>query len=182
MDEGYEYENNTNEILDIASEKNVVITFFVTGSYIDQNPQLVQRMVVEGHVVANHSNKHLRVSPALDVSDQTLIDDIIQLEEKYRSLTGKEISKLHRPPEGGYSERSLAINDALGYRTVFWSFAYRDWLVDDQPKEQEAFDKIISQVHPGAILLLHAVSKTNVAILGDLIDEIRAMGYTFTSL
>lgn len=182
MDEGYEFDNNTLEILDIAKSKNVAITFFITGAYIDSHPDLVQRMLREGHVVANHSNKHLRASPALNISDETLIKDIKELESKYKALTGQEIARLYRPPEGGYSERSLAVANDLGYKTVFWSFAYRDWLTDDQPDPEEAFNKIIYQVHPGGVFLLHAVSKTNVAILGDLIDEIRAMGYSFTSL
>ncbi|NLC55163.1 MAG: polysaccharide deacetylase family protein [Erysipelothrix sp.] len=182
MDEGYEYENNTTEILDIAKDKGVVITFFITGGYIDNNPDLVKRMVKEGHMVANHSDKHLRPSPALATSDETLIDDIVKLEDKFRVLTGKELANLYRPPEGGYSERSLAIVKDLRYKTIFWSFAYRDWLVDQQPNPQEAFDKIVSQLHPGAIILLHAVSNTNVAILADLIDEARAQGYTFTTI
>lgn len=182
MDEGYEFENNTTNILDIAAAKDVPITFFVTGGYIDANPQLVLRMVNEGHVVANHSDKHLRASPALNISDATLIDDTVTLEAKFKALTDTDIAKLYRPPEGGYSERSLAITKDLGYKTIFWSFAYRDWITTEQPNHQEALDKIISQVHPGAILLLHAVSNTNVAILGDLIDEVRAMGYTFITI
>lgn len=182
MDEGYEYKNNTNQILDIAKEKQVQITFFITGGYIDSHPKLVMRMVNEGHVVANHSNKHLRASPTLAVSNEKFINDISELEAKFKALTGDEIVGLYRPPEGGYSERSLAIAKDLGYKSIFWSFAYRDWLVDDQPSQEEAFDKIISQLHPGAIILLHAVSETNVAILGDLIDEIRNRGYTFTTI
>lgn len=182
MDEGYEYENNTNEILDIAKEKKVSIVFFITGGYIDANPELVLRMVNEGHMVANHTDKHLRAPTALTTSNDLLINDIKTLAEKYRNLTGQEIAPYYRPPEGGYSQRSLAITDDLGYTTVFWSFAYRDWLVDNQPDTQLAYNQVMSQLHPGSIILLHAVSDTNVAILSDLIDGIRAQGYTFATL
>ncbi len=175
MDEGYEYLDNTKRILDIAKEKNVKITFFITGSYLDRQPNLVLRMLQEGHVVANHTDKHLR-APSITV-DQ-LIEDITLLETKYQQLTGQPIAKLYRPAEGGYSERSLAIANDLGYTTVFWSFAYRDWLTDDQPDPDTAYQLIMNQLHPGAILLIHAVSVTNVEILPDLIDGIRNQGYT----
>ncbi len=182
MDEGYEFENNTTQILDIAAKKGVPITFFITGGYLESHPDLVLRMINEGHVVANHSDKHLRASPALSNSNQSLIDDIINLENKFTTLTNKKIAKIYRPPEGGYSERSLAITKDLGYKTVFWSFAYRDWLTDDQPNPEVALSRIISEIHPGAILLLHVVSNTNVAILEQLIDEVRALGYSFTTI
>lgn len=175
MDEGYEYLDNTSRILDIAKEKNVKITFFITGSYLDRQPNLVLRMLQEGHVVANHTDKHLR---APSITTEQLKEDITLLENKYQQLTGQPIASLYRPPEGGYSERSLAIAEDLGYTTVFWSFAYRDWLTDDQPDPAEAYQFIMNQLHPGAILLIHAVSVTNVEILPDLIDGIRDQGYT----
>lgn len=182
MDEGYENGDNTKQILDIAKAKNVPITFFITGGYLENNLDLVKRMVDEGHVVANHSNKHLRASPALENNTYTFINDINDLAIKYKSLMGSDIVRLYRPPEGGYSERSLAITEDLGYKTVFWSFAYRDWLQDEQPNPEQAFNNIISNLHPGAIILLHAVSNTNVSILEDLIDEIRNQGYSFTTI
>lgn len=182
MDEGYENGDNTKQILDIAKAKNVPITFFITGGYLENNLDLVKRMVAEGHVVANHSNKHLRASPALENNTYTFINDINDLAENYKSLMGSNIARLYRPPEGGYSERSLAIAEDMGYKTIFWSFAYRDWLQDEQPNPEEAFNTIISNLHPGAIILLHAVSNTNVSILEDLIDEIRNQGYSFTTI
>lgn len=175
MDEGYEYQNNTTRILDITKAKQVRITFFITGSYLDHNPELVRRMLDEGHVVANHTDRHLR---APTISTDELTEDIQTLALKYQQAMGQPISSLYRPPEGGYSERSLAVANELGYTTVFWSFAYRDWLVDQQPDPTSSYNTIINQLHPGAILLLHAVSETNVQILGDLIDGIRAQGYT----
>ncbi|HHX07800.1 MAG TPA: polysaccharide deacetylase family protein, partial [Erysipelothrix sp.] len=140
------------------------------------------RMVKEGHVVANHTDRHLRAAPALDEGTEVFIQDIKQLEEKYRDLMGQEIAKFYRPPEGGYSERSLKIAQDLGYTTVFWSFAYRDWLVDAQPDLQQAYEQIMGQLHPGSIMLLHAVSVTNVQLLERLIDDIRAQGYVFDVL
>lgn len=178
MDAGYEYETNTTEILDIAKEKDIPITFFITGSYLDNNLDIVKRMATEGHVVANHTVQHLRAPTALQTSNQTLIDDIVNFEIKYKEVMNIDISNYYRPPEGGYSERSLKIAHDLGYTTVFWSYAYRDWLVDDQPDPQEAYNRLMSQLHPGAIILLHTVSDTNVEILGDLIDGIREQGYT----
>ncbi len=182
MDAGYEFENNTTEILDIAAAKGVPITFFITGSYLNNNFGLVQRMINEGHQVGNHTQRHLRASAALETSTQTFISDLLELEMNYLSLTGRPMPKLYRPAEGGYSERSLKIAKDFAYTTVFWSFAYRDWLTDDQPDPDAAFDLIMSELHDGSILLLHAVSDTNVAILPRLIDAIRAEGYTFVLL
>ncbi|HHU03910.1 MAG TPA: polysaccharide deacetylase family protein [Fastidiosipila sp.] len=182
MDAGYEFENNTTEILDIAAAKGVPITFFITGSYLNNNFGLVQRMINEGHQVGNHTQRHLRASAALETSTQTFINDLLELEMNYLSLTGRPMPKLYRPAEGGYSERSLKIAKDFAYTTVFWSFAYRDWLTDDQPDPDAAFDLIMSELHDGSILLLHAVSDTNVAILPRLIDAIRAEGYTFVLL
>lgn len=182
MDEGYEFEANTSEILNIAAEKNVPITFFITGGYLQNNLGLVQRMIREGHQVGNHTQRHLRASEALAISTQTFINDIVELEQNYLSMVGRPIPKLYRPPEGGYSERSLKVAKDLGYTTVFWSFAYRDWLTDDQPDPAVAFELIMNELHDGSILLLHAVSDTNVEILPKLIDAIRAEGYTFALL
>jgi len=177
FDEGYEYGNNTSSILDTLAQKNVLSTFFVTGSYVDNNPALVARMINEGHQVANHTINHYRAAPTIAESRQKYIDDVKDLEPKVPQLV-----KLHRPPEGGYSQQSLAILDELGYTTVFWSFAYRDWLTDNQPDPNEAFNTIINNLHPGSILLLHAVSDTNTEILGDVIDEIRNQGYQINQL
>lgn len=182
MDEGYEFEHNTSEILDIAAGKHVPITFFITGSYLRNNAQLVRRMVAEGHQVANHSEKHLRPAEALATSTQTFVDEIRHLERDYQQVMGRPITKLYRPPEGGYSQRSLAVTDDLGYTTVFWSFAYADWDTAKQPDPTAARNKILGELHPGSVILLHAVSDTNVAILADLVDQIRARGYTIAPL
>lgn len=177
FDQGYEYNNNTNKILDTLKLKGVKATFFVTGSYVDRNPEIVKRMVDEGHQVGNHSVNHYRAAPTIDESLEKYINDIKDLESKVDGM-----SKLHRPPEGGYSQQSLSILDDLGYTTVFWSFAYRDWLTDDQPNRDDAFDKITSNIHPGSILLLHSVSDTNTNILSDVIDNIHNQGYRIGQL
>lgn len=177
IDEGYEFETNTAEILQTLKDKNVKATFFVTGSYVDTNPTLIRQMVNDGHQIGNHTVNHYRASTALDQSEDLFIEDVVSLNQHVPEMT-----KLHRPPEGGYSERSLQILDDLGYTTVFWSFAYRDWLTDDQPDPETAKQMILNNLHPGSILLLHAVSNTNVAIMGEVIDGIRAAGYTIELL
>lgn len=172
FDEGYEFNNNTSKILDLLKKKNVQATFFVTGSYVDNNPELIQRMIDEGHQIGNHTVNHYRAAVTIQEDKQKYINDIIHLQNKVPEMT-----MLHRPPEGGYSQESLSILDELGYTTVFWSFAYRDWLTDDQPDPREAFNTITNNLHPGSIILLHPVSDTNTLILEDVIDEIFNQGY-----
>lgn len=177
FDEGYEYNNNTSQILDTLRDKGVKATFFITGSYLDNNPDLVNRMVEEGHLVGNHTILHYRAAPTLESNQQTYIDDVVALNQK-----DSRISMFHRPPEGGYSERSLALLNSLGYKTVFWSFAYKDWLTDNQPDPKESLELILNNIHPGSILLLHPVSNTNTQILGEVIDGIRGQGYSIELL
>lgn len=180
FDEGYEFNNNTAKILDVLKEKQVQATFFITGAYLKQNLDLVNRMINEGHVVGNHSNKHLNQVKAIE--NGTLAEDITSLEDMYAEKTGAKISNFLRPPEGVYSERTLAFIKDQGYRPVFWSFAYKDWLTDAQPKETDALKKIVEQFHPGEVMLLHAVSNTNANILSKIIDKAWAEGYSFGSL
>lgn len=182
FDEGYEYKNNTSKILDIASKKGVKFTFFVTGHYLDSNKNLVKRMHDEGHLVANHSNNHLNAPKALNVSNEKFMNDLVAVEEKYKKITGKNISPYYRPPEGVYSQRTLKIADDMGYKTVFWSFAYQDWLTNNQPYKKYALDKIVGQLHNGSVILLHTVSSTNVSILEELIDTIKIKGYKIETL
>lgn len=182
MDAGYEYGTNTTKILDTAKDKNVRITFFVTGSYINNNPAVVLRMVNERHTVANHTERHLNQPIALNTSLGTLQDDITKAEQRFENLTGKSFALYLRPPEGVYSERSLAVLRDMGYKAVFWSFAYADWQTDKQPDPDMAYEKIMGQLHNGSVLLLHTVSDTNTQILGRLIDGIRARGYSIELL
>lgn len=182
MDEGYEFEENTTTILNVAKEKSVPITFFVTGDFIRQRPDLLKRMDAEGHLICNHSNKHMNGPNALSESNEKWIGDVTKVEEMVLKITGKEIRPYFRPPEGAYSERALKILKDLGYRTVFWSFAYKDWETKNQPDKKYAKEKILGQLHDGSILLIHAVSATNVAIFSELVDEIRARGFTFDTI
>ena len=180
FDEGYE-NGYTSKILDVLKEKKVQAVFFVTLPYIEDNPDLIKRMVDEGHVVGNHSNHH----PAMPdkSSDVTAFDtEFTDVEDKYKELTGKEMVKLFRPPMGVYSEKSLAMTKNLGYKSVFWSFAYYDWDQEKQPDPVQAKEKIMNHLHDGSILLLHAVSETNTNILGDVIDNARDLGYKFELL
>jgi len=178
FDEGYENGFST-KILDVLKEKNVKGAFFVTKSYINKNQELIKRMVEEGHVVGNHSVKHLS-SP--DLTDDELKAEIINTADYFKEVTGHEMPKVFRPPMGEYSERTLAVTQSLGYKTIFWSFAYKDWLTDNQPGKQVAYDTVMKRYHNGAILLLHAVSQSNTEALGDIIDSLREQGYTFGSL
>lgn len=180
FDEGYE-NGYTSKILDVLKEKNVKAVFFVTSYYLEKNPDLVKRMVDEGHIVGNHSKTHSSM-PTL-TSDMTKFkEEFSDVESKYKEITGLDMKKFFRPPMGYYSEKSLAITNDLGYKTIFWSFAYDDWNPEKQPEVNYAKNKILDNLHNGSILLLHAVSKTNTEILGDVIDSARNAGYEFKLL
>jgi len=178
FDEGYE-NGYTAPILDVLLEKNVPAAFFVTRSYITSNPDLIQRMVAEGHVVGNHSVSH-KSSP--DLTDEEMRWELTDTARSFMELTGLHMPLFFRPPMGEYSARTLQITQDCGYKTIFWSFAYVDWLVDEQPATQTAYNEIVAHMHNGAIPLLHAVSKANAEALGDVIDTLRAEGFTFLSL
>ncbi|MDO5689487.1 MAG: cell wall-binding repeat-containing protein [Tissierellia bacterium] len=182
FDEGYEYGSNTSKLLDTLKDKNVKATFFITGQFMDQSPELVIRMAQEGHLIGNHSVNHKRGSEVAQSSITAFIQDYDPLNAKYAALTGQKLSKYMRPPYGDYSERTLAILHELGYVPVQWSFGYHDWDVNDQPSYAQAIDQIIRQLHDGSILLLHTVSNTNVAIMPDLIDRIQTAGYQIETL
>lgn len=181
FDEGYEYNNNTAKILDTLKAKGVKAAFFVTGAYVKSNLDLVNRMENEGHLVCNHSVNHLNQVEAIK-NPKKLEDDIAGLQNLYKEKTGNNLASFLRPPEGVYSERTLKFINDMGYRPVFWSFAYKDWLRDNQPDKKFAIEKITGQFHPGSVLLLHAVSDTNAEILGEIIDQAVNMGYRFGSL
>ena len=174
FDQGYE-NGFTASILDTLKEKGVKATFFVVGDYAERQPELVQRMIDEGHTVGSHSVNHYSM-PTLTVEEMT--DEILGLHEYVLEHFGVQMT-LFRPPKGEYSEQSLAVTGDLGYKTVLWSFAYADWDTDNQPEPEAALSKLIERAHPGAIYLLHSVSETNATILGDFIDAMLAEGYTF---
>ncbi|RDY23025.1 delta-lactam-biosynthetic de-N-acetylase [Romboutsia maritimum] len=180
FDEGYE-NGYTSKILDILKEKKVNAVFFVTAPYIKSNPELIKRIVNEGHIVGNHSKNHPSM-PDKTSSQEDFDNEFLYVENEYKKLTNKTMIKLFRPPMGKYSEKSLAMTKNLGYKSVFWSFAYQDWDQDKQPECNFAKEKITSNFHDGSILLLHAVSKTNTKILSDVIDSAINSGYKFKLL
>ena len=168
------YENGcTAAILDALKKHSAPACFFVVGNYIDTAPELVLRMVQEGHIVGNHTLHH---------PDMSAIQELDGLADKYRELTGEEMKKFYRPPQGKFSESNLAMAQKLGYRTIFWSLAYVDWYTDDQPTDEQAFSKLVPRIHPGAVVLLHSTSATNARILDELLAKWEALGYRFASL
>lgn len=174
FDEGYE-NGYTGAILDTLKEKGVKAVFFVTMDYVKREPELVKRMVAEGHVIGNHSVNH-KSMPTLSVEEQK--NEYMQLHNYVKENFNYDMY-LFRPPMGHFSEQSLAIAADLGYTTVLWSFAHVDWKVDAQPSHEEALNTTVERLHNGAIYLLHAVSESNTAILGDFIDKARELGYEF---
>ena len=179
FDAGYE-NGNTEPILDALKEAEAPAAFFLVGTYIRDNPELIRRMVEEGHIVANHTMNHPNMSAISDV--ERFRAELLEPERIYKEITGQEMPKLYRPPQGKYSVENLKMAKELGYQTMFWSLAYVDWYDDDQPSREQAFGKLIPRIHPGAILLLHNTSATNAAILGELLGEYRSMGYAFKCL
>lgn len=177
FDEGYE-NGYTSKILDVLAEKKVKAAFFVTGPYIEKQTELVKRMINDGHIVGNHTVSHINMSfESVEKVKEELNNLNTKCEEQY-GVTMKYV----RPPEGTFSEKSLAVSRDLGYKTILWSFAYKDWDINMQQGRQHAFDEVTPYLHNGAILLLHAVSSDNADALGDIIDYARQNGYEFKSL
>ena len=175
------YENgNTPSILDTLKKHKVSATFFVVGTYIEAEPELVQRMTEEGHTVGNHTWHHPDMSQiaSLDAFRKELED----VETAFQEVTGQQMTRFYRPPQGLYSESNLKMAKELGYQTFFWSLAYVDWLDNDQPTKEEAFDKLLGRIHPGAIVLLHSTSDTNALILDELLTKWAEMGYQIRPL
>ncbi|MGN1319081.1 MAG: polysaccharide deacetylase family protein [Lachnospirales bacterium] len=178
FDEGYEY-GFTPTILDVLKSKGVKAAFFCTGDFLKKEPELVKRMVSEGHIVANHSYKHLNQA---NLSEEQIFREINDCEYEYKKITGEPMAKFFRPPEGAYTETSLAVVHNMGYKTIFWSFAHKDWEVNNQPGAVNAYNRIINGSHNGAIYLLHAVSQSNTEALSKSIDTLKSQGYTFGTL
>lgn len=175
------YENGcTAQILDILQKHSVSAAFFLVGNYIEQNADFVRRMVREGHIVGNHTMHHPDMSKigTLEAFSKELQD----LEALYREVTGEEMAKFYRPPQGIYSESNLKMAQSLGYKTVFWSLAYVDWDVDAQPTRAYAFSKLLPRIHNGAVVLLHSTSKTNAEILDELLTTWENEGYRFGTI
>lgn len=179
FDAGFE-NGNTPAILDALKKHNVPATFFIVGNYINTSPDLVKRMVAEGHTVGNHTFHHPDMSKIS--TKESFAKELGDLETLYQQTTGQPMTKFYRPPQGKYSESNLKMAQELGYHTFFWSLAYVDWYEDKQPTKEEAFKKLLGRIHPGAIVLLHSTSKTNGEILDELLTKWEEMGYHFKSL
>ncbi len=177
FDEGYE-NGYTSVILDRLKEANVKAAFFVTYDYCKSSPELVERMIEEGHAVGNHSYTHPSFPKC---SENQVENEITALHNYVKDNFGYEMT-LFRFPMGEFSERTLRQVSDLGYTSVFWSFAYQDWDVNKQLSAQEAFDTVTSSTHDGGIYLLHAVSKANAEALGDIICHWREQGYTLGNI
>lgn len=176
FDAGYE-NGYTEHILDVLKKHNAKAVFFLVGNFIESSPELVKRMIKDGHTVGNHTYTHPDMS---QISDKTAFkNELTKLEKLYEKTTGQKMKKFYRPPQGKYSENNLEMAKELGYTTVFWSLAYVDWYNDNQPTEDEAMNKLIPRIHNGAIVLLHSTSKTNSEILDKLLSKWEDMGYSF---
>lgn len=174
FDQGYE-NGYTEKILDVLKEKKVKATFFLLQDYAKKNPELVKRMIDEGHIVGNHSVHHYSMPTLGQAECESEIKDF----HKYMEDNYDYTMTVFRPPMGEFSEFSLGVTANCDYKTELWSFAYADWDVNNQPDEGQALEKLVNAAHPGAIYLLHSVSKTNTDILGDFIDRVRAGGFEF---
>ncbi|WP_124332467.1 delta-lactam-biosynthetic de-N-acetylase [Paenibacillus macerans] len=178
FDNGYE-NGYTAPILDTLKAKKVPAVFFVTGHYVKDQPELLKRMVAEGHLIGNHSWSHPDMTT---ISDERIRDELERVKQETAKVTGRQEMKYLRPPRGIFSDRTLRVTKELGYTNVFWSVAYKDWDVKAQRGADYAYRQVVSQLHPGAVILLHSVSKDNAAALGSIIDEARRQGYEFKSL
>ena len=174
FDAGFE-NGNTAAILDALKKHNAPAAFFLVGNYLETAPDLVRRMVAEGHTVGNHTLSHPDMS---QISDPAAFQKELEgVEELYQEITGQEMSKLYRPPQGKFSIENLKQAQALGYTTCFWSLAYVDWYSDNQPTKEQAFDKLLPRIHNGAIVLLHSTSETNAQIMDELLTKWEQAGY-----
>ncbi len=175
------YENgNTPVILAALKKHQAPAVFFAVGNFVRDNPDLIKQMVAEGHIVGNHTMTHPDMSKIS--SEDSFQKELQGVEKIYKETTEKEMEKFYRPPQGIYSTENLAMAKELGYSTFFWSLAYVDWIQDQQPSRKEALSKLLTRVHPGAIVLLHNTSSTNGAILDELLTRWEEMGYSFHSV
>ena len=178
FDLGYE-NGNTAKILNTLKKEKIPAAFFILDNIILKNPDLVTRMENEGHLICNHTKNHKDLTK---LSEDQIIKNITDLEKLYEEKTGNTLAKYFRFPEGKYNEKALSIVQKLGYKTIFWSFAYEDWNNKRQPNSKRAIKKILDNTHNGAVILLHPTSETNATILPFVISEWRNMGYTFGTL
>ena len=178
FDCGYEYENLTSRVLDVLKEKNVPAAFFCTLDHIEKETEIISRMINEGHIVGNHSATHPNFA---EISREKMAKELEETENYLRENYGYA-SRFFRFPAGEYTENALDLVASLGYVSVFWSVAYNDWNVDNIQGKDYAVKTVMERLHPGAVILLHSVSKDNAAALPEIIDKARAEGYEFKPL
>ena len=178
FDAGYE-NGYTDKILDTLKKREVPAAFFLVGDYLEREPDLVRRMAAEGHIVGNHTRTHPDMTK---LEGDAFAAELRGMEELYEDVTGQTLPKFYRPPQGLYSGENLKQAQALGYKTVFWSLAYADWDNANQPDPDSAVEKLTGRLHDGAVILLHATSKTNAEILDRLILDWQGRGYRFAPL
>lgn len=179
FDAGFE-NGNTAPILDALKKHKAPATFFLVGHYLDSSPELVKRIVKEGHTIGNHTYHHPDMSKI--VSKDKFQKELESLETLYQEIIGEPMPKYYRPPGGAYSQGNLEMANELGYHTFFWSMAYVDWYQENQPTKEEAMKTLMDRLHPGAIVLLHSTSQTNAQIMDELLTKWENMGYRFESL
>ncbi|GIO27871.1 delta-lactam-biosynthetic de-N-acetylase [Ornithinibacillus bavariensis] len=178
FDNGYE-QGYTEGILDVLKKEKVPATFFVTGHYVNSQPELIKRMVDEGHIIGNHSYHH----PDFTIlTKEVMKRELETLEEAVRKVSSQDDIKYVRPPKGMFNQQTLEWANELGYIHVFWSLAIIDWNTNAQKGWQYAYDQVMEQVHPGAIILLHAVSEDNAMAMEKMLQDLKKNGYTFKSL
>lgn len=175
------FENgNTPAILKALKKHHAPATFFVVGNFLETSPDLIRQMRKDGHIVGNHTFHHPDMSKIS--TKEAFAKELSDVESLYQEITGEEMTRFYRPPQGIYSPENLQMAKELGYHTFFWSLAYVDWYEDNQPTKEEAFSKLLPRVHPGAVVLLHNTSDTNAEILDELLGKWEDMGYSFRSL
>ena len=179
FDFGYE-NGNVKKCLDALNKNNIKGAFFILDNVIKTNPGLIKELIDTGHTVANHTMKHKNMCNIKDFNEYS--KEIIGLETLYEESTGHKLAKFYRPPKGEFTKQNLEYNQKLGYKTIFWSLAYKDWDENSQPDKSETINKILSRTHNGAVVLLHPTSSTNAAILDTLIQEWKKSGYKFGTL
>ncbi len=179
FDAGYENGNIT-KILDTLKEEDVPGSFFILENLVKRNPDLVNRMYEDGHLICNHTATHKDMTTCETIDDFKC--EVERLNDICKDELNIEVAKFYRPPEGRFSEKSLSYANELGYKTVFWSFAYADWDNNNQPSAESALNKLKNGLHNGEILLLHPTSSTNASILKDFIRFAKAEGFRFASL
>lgn len=179
FDCGYEYENITSEVLDILREKEIKTTFFCTMTYLRSCPEVVARMIAEGHNVGNHSLSHPDDCAALSREEMALQALAV---ENYLRVNYGYSARYFRFPSGVYSENAVEVLSSVGYKSVFWSIAYADWNPKNQIGPEKAMQTLTDRLHPGAVILLHTTSRDNAEILSDFIDYALSQGYSFRSL